>query len=121
MFKVVGPSDIGWQSAEWHTIFRRLGALASLSCFLFAVISISDHHFSSRGSQGDRNCKILKGCLDSEDESRKIAAPVIVSAASPLFIPALQFVALVPALELSAPKLFLPLARQGRAPPVAAS
>jgi len=115
--KAVGPRLTSC-SAQLRPVLRKLAALVCLFCFLSAVISISDHRFSSRKSGGDRNCKILKGCLDSEDESRKAPVPPVFSATSALSVPALQVVALVAALEVFPPNSLSLPAKQGRAPPV---
>jgi len=83
-------------------MFRKVAALSCLFCFIFAVISISDHRFSSRRLSGDRNCKILKGCLDSEGESRKVPVPLAFSATHATLLPVLQAVTLVAPLEVFA-------------------
>src|SRR5258706_5599383 len=97
MFKAGGPS-FSSGSVQLHRMLRRLAALACIFCFLFTVISISDHRFSPRKSRHDPNCKILKGCLDSDDESHK--APIFFGfwGTSALSVPRLQAVALVSAL-----------------------
>ena len=118
MSKVVGPSDFSWHSAEWQGMFRRLTALGCLFCFLVAVISISDHSFSSRRSPDNQNCKILKGCLDSEDESHKDPVPLASAATPAPTAPTLEVVALAAPLEVFALKSFSLPAEQGRAPPV---
>ena len=118
MSKVVGPSNFSRHSVEWHSMFRRLTALGCLFCFLFAVISISDHRFSSRRSPDNPNCKILKGCLDSEDESRKDPVPLTSAATGAPTAPTLEVVTLVAPLEIFALKSFSLPAEQGRAPPV---
>jgi len=118
MFKVVGPRDFSWRSAGWRSLFRRLAALVCVVCFLFAVIAISDHRFSIRKSPHDQNCKILMGCLGSEDEPGK--DPVSLASAATGAPTPLTFdvVALVAPLEVCALKSFSLPAQHGRAPPV---
>jgi hypothetical protein len=118
MSNVVVPGDGTLWGAQWRGKFRSLVAFACLFCFLFAVIAVSDSHFSVRKSpQGGHSCKILKGCLDSENESRRIPAALIVESYSEFAVPVFHVVALV-STEAVVPVTLLALVpAPGRAPP----
>lgn len=119
--KVVGPSS-SKSSARCCGTFRRLVACVCLLCFLSAVIVVADSHFSVRKSQdGGHNCKILRGCLDSEDESRRVPTALIVESSSEIAIPVLQVLASVAAEAVVPLRMSSLTSEQGRAPPFPAA
>lgn len=115
---VVGPSNDALRSTQWRSKFRALVACICLFGFLSAVIAVSDSRFSVRKSHArGHNCKILKGCLDSENESRKVPAALIVESRSECAVPVLLVFASVAAQAVVPVRLSSLIPEQGRAPP----
>jgi hypothetical protein len=119
MSKVVGPGETKVKSGRWKTTIRGLATWICLFSFLAIVFSISESHFSpKKATDGGRNCKILKGCLDSEDQSHKIPGAFVASVCNERTTPILQTIAWMVAETIvpqEAPSFLLP--EQGRAPP----